>query len=187
MSRELDGKIAKDIFGWVYVNIGKDYNGENECKILWESDKIEQNICNMLPNTGKIYEEYLVPRYSSDLYTALSLAIKVRLNVCVKDLSLDPEKIAELSYNYFLEIKTKTDRIDGIIKVLKEKYPKVDFINSMIGKYPDYSLLAYNAKFNKKDRAEFNKSISDIYDKLSENNEELPLIIPYQEKRKKTK
>jgi len=47
--------------------------------------------------------------------------------------------------------------------------------------------LAYNVKFNKKDRTEFNKSINDIYDKLVENNEELPLLIPFQEKRKKTK
>lgn len=183
-NRELDAKIAKDIFGWVYVNIGKDYNGENECKILWKKDKIEQEICNTLPFRGKIHEAYLVPSYSDDLYTALTLAIKVHLNICVKDLILDAEKIAELSYNYFLETKAKINKIDGIIKVLKEKYPKVDFVNSMPS---EYSILAYNVKFNKKDRTEFNKSINDIYDKLIENNEELPLLIPFQEKRKKTK
>lgn len=190
MNRDLDAKIAKDIYGWVYVQIGKDYDGNNECEILWKSNKIEQSVCNTLPFSGKIHEAYLVPNYSGDLYTALSLAIKVRLNVCVKDLPLNPEKIAELSYNYFLETKNKIDRIDGIIKILKEKYPKVDFINSMTGETVNgkkYSILAYNVKFNKKDRIEFNKSISDIYDKLIENNEELPLFIPFQEKRKKTK
>lgn len=190
LNRELDGKIVKDVFGWDYVHIGKDYNGENECEILWKYDKIEQEVCNRLPFSGKIHEAFLAPSYSNNLYEALNLAKHVGLNISIKDLPLNPEKIAELSYNYFLETKTKIDRIDNIIKVLKEKYPKVDFVNSMTGETVNgekYSILAYNVKFNKKDRTEFNKSISDIYNKLIENNEELPLFIPFQEKRKKTK
>ena len=186
-NRELDGKIVKDVFGWVYVHIGKDYHGENECEILWKYDKIEQEVCDRLPFSGKIHEAYLAPSYSDNLYEALNLAKHVGLNVSIRDLPLNPEKIAELSYNYFLETKAKINIINDMINILKEKYPKVDFVNSMIEKYPDYSILAYNVKFNKKDRTEFNKSINDIYDKLVENNEELPLLIPFQEKRKKTK
>ena len=189
LNRELDGKIAKDIFGWVYVHIGKDYDGENECEILWKCDKIDQDICNTLPFRGKIHEAYLTPRYSDDLYRALFLAKYVKLDIEVKDLPLDAEKIAQLSYDHFIKQEEKKKRIDDIIIVLKENYPKIDFINAMRERYigilipQDYTIVAF--KVYKKDIINLNSLVYDnIFTKLVEKGEEIPLFFSTREKRK---
>jgi len=179
-NRDLDGKIAKDIFNWVYIKIGKDYNGKNACEILWKFDKIEQEVCNTLPFSGIIHETFLTPSYSSDLYIALSLAKQVGLDIEVKDLPLDAEKIAELSYNYFMENKKKSDKIDDIIIILKEKYPKIVFINYMkknvdgINNLDRYSIIALKVPISK--NKEIRNFIDNIFYKMIENNENIPLL-----------
>jgi hypothetical protein len=183
MNRDLDAKIARDIFGWKYVQIGKDYDGKNECKILNRTLKIDNEILSILPFRGIINEAYLVPLYSHDLYLSLELAKYVKLDISIKDLPLDPEKIAQLSYDYYIKRKKKKDLINIIINILKEKYPKITFINAMeesvngISLPDDYTIVALNVPIRK--NLELQEMVYDnIFKKLIENQEELPCFIP---------
>lgn len=192
LNRELDGKIARDIFEWVYVQIGKDYDGKNDCKILWKYDKIDQEICNRLPFKGKIHEAYLAPTYSNDLYTALSLAKQVGLNIEVKDLPLYAEKIAQLSYDYFMKNKKKIDKIDSIINVLKEKYPRINFINHMrtsvsgICNLDNYAIIALEVPISRYKELK-NFINNNFYSEMYKNEEEVPLLLLIQKKSRKSK
>ena len=100
MNRDLDGKIAKDIFNWKYTHVGPDCFGQNQCEILSENGKFPEGV--ELPLMGKVHEAYLAPLYSNELKTALELAKHVELNIGVRDLPLDPEKIAQMSYDFYM-------------------------------------------------------------------------------------
>ena len=146
MNRDLDAKIAKDIFNWKYTDVGKDANNENTCKILTEDGNFPKDID--LPCIGVIGEAYLVPLYSNDLYLSLKLAKHVNLDTSITDLPLNPEKIAELSYDHFMKKRKKIERINIIIKFLQGKYPKIVFINAMEKRLDmplstDYAIVAF--------------------------------------------
>lgn len=85
-NRDLDAQIAKEIYGWRYVPVSADYNGENACEILFSpNSEPDQEHYDMLPRIGKPHEGFFTPNFSSDLRTAIELAIKVKLPMTISE------------------------------------------------------------------------------------------------------
>ena len=77
MNRDLDAQIAEEIKKWVEVAIGKDYDGQNECTILYSRAVIENDLLEYLPRRGKIHRGWLCPRWSGDHKQACDLWYEV--------------------------------------------------------------------------------------------------------------
>jgi hypothetical protein len=75
LPRDLDALIAEKYFGWVWTDVGKDYEGKNDCKVLTEDGEIPPNTRRSL--IGKLHPAYLVPRYSRSLIQAFIFASKM--------------------------------------------------------------------------------------------------------------
>jgi len=99
-NRDLDAEIAELVFKWKYISIGKDYNGENVCQILYNRIP-NQDFFNSLPRIGKIHKGWFTPQYSNDLKEAIKLAKYVNLDVNIKDLPSEPEDLARLSLEHW--------------------------------------------------------------------------------------
>ena len=100
MNRDLDAKICKDIFGWKLTSVGPDADGQNACEILTRNGVLQEDIG--LPNKGKLHEGYLTPLYSGDLRLSISLAKMVGLELTIQMMPTDPEVLAQMSYDYFM-------------------------------------------------------------------------------------
>ena len=92
MNRELDIEIAKKIYKWEYVPVGKDGAGKNEGRTLWKN-KNDSSYERLLPPKGAVHEGYFVPLYSERWDLALQLAKDINLTLDIKKLTT-PEDLA---------------------------------------------------------------------------------------------
>lgn len=75
LPRELDCHIAERYLGWKWTQVGKDYDGKNECMILTPDGTLP--ITFELPRKGAIGGAYFVPEFSRQLQHALVFAKKM--------------------------------------------------------------------------------------------------------------
>lgn len=101
MNRDLDAKIAQDIFGWVLVPVSADANGENACEVLAPSANQNQDFYNSLPLVGKPHVGFACRRYSCDWSEAIKLAKHVKLDVPIRLIPDSPMALAEMCYNWW--------------------------------------------------------------------------------------
>jgi hypothetical protein len=105
MNRELDLKIAKEIFGWnVYEDVPPDAHGKNESKVLVPYKGYLKHLCNegyTFPNVGKLGEGYFTPTYTRDFHTAMEVVRKVELPTPACQLPSTPKELAKLAYDHF--------------------------------------------------------------------------------------
>jgi len=112
MNRKLDIKIAKIVFGWRYISVGSDANGESAGEILFSPDvEPTSDHYNQLPRVGKVSESWFVPHYSSGMRDAIRLAKHVELPLSVASMPVTPEPLAEMAFNHYVN------------KLQEEKFP----------------------------------------------------------------
>lgn len=75
LPRELDCHIAERYLGWKWTQVGKDYDGKNECMILTPDGILPMTF--ELPRKGIVGGAYFVPEFSRDLQHALMFAKKM--------------------------------------------------------------------------------------------------------------
>lgn len=105
MDRNLDLKIAKEIFGWnTYEKVGKDYDGQNGGEVLVPYKGYLDSLFKegyTLPPKGKIAEGFFVPSYTRDLQSAMEVVRKVKLPMPAHELPSNPVNLCSLAYNHF--------------------------------------------------------------------------------------
>lgn len=105
MNRELDLKVAKEIFGWnAYEDIPPDARGENAGKVLVPYKGYLKRLYDdgyTLPRVGKLGEGYFTPTYCSDFNSAFEVVRKVKLPTPAYQLPSNPESLVTLAYEYF--------------------------------------------------------------------------------------
>ena len=110
MNRDLDAKIVEHIFGWRYIPVSSDANGENACEVLYPPNKdADQSFYSTLPLVGKPHIGVAAPRYSSDLKTAIGLCKHIGMPLSIEKMPTDPEILANLAYEWWAS-KNKTNQ-----------------------------------------------------------------------------
>lgn len=108
MNRDLDAKIAKEIYDWSLISVSTDIDGENQCQVIFDPQvKPTQEHYNLLPLKGKPHKAFFVPMYSNDLKLAIKLAKHIKLPISLLEVPTDPEEIAQLCLDYWLKQKNK--------------------------------------------------------------------------------
>lgn len=106
--RDLDAKIAEDVYNWIPISIGNDANGENESVVLFRSLTHYDEMRQYLPLIGKIHRAYLVPQFTGDIDAAIDLAkhvgISLVYDLSVIDMDELPFKIAQWAYSRWKEM-----------------------------------------------------------------------------------
>lgn len=114
MNRELDLKVAKEIFEWnTYEPIGPDADGENACQVLVPHEGYLKELFSQgytLPRKGKIGEGFFTPQYCSDFSSAMEVVRKVRLPIPAYNLPANASNLVSLAYAYF-KAKRKTSEM----------------------------------------------------------------------------
>lgn len=100
MNRELDAEICEKVFGWTSVSTGLDYEGKNDSMILAPNGIIPEDV--RLPVLGAIHKAYLCPPYSSRLDIVMDLCKHVGLVTPVSELPSEPEAIAKMCLEHYL-------------------------------------------------------------------------------------
>jgi hypothetical protein len=114
MDREMDMKIAQEIYGWnTYEPVAQDVKGENAGRVLVPypgySDKLFEMGYSYNPK-GKIGECIHVPNYTGQYHLALELAKKVKLPTPAHSLPTRSKDLAQACYDYFLMTNKKEDK-----------------------------------------------------------------------------
>ena len=115
MNRDQDAEVVELIYKWKYASIGKDYDGNNECKILAPNGELPEGFCP--PMKGVIHKGFLAPSFSNDRMTAINLAIKVSLPMYLHAMPHDdPEELTRICLEHF----KSSNSVNGLY--LKAKY-----------------------------------------------------------------
>jgi hypothetical protein len=105
MKRDLDLKIAKEVFGWnTYEDVPPDAHGKNESKVLVPYKGYLKKICEegyTFPNVGKLGEGHFTHTYTRDFYLAMEVVRKVQLPTPAYQLPSTPQALVELAYAHF--------------------------------------------------------------------------------------
>lgn len=100
MNRELDTKIVRDVYKWQLSSVGPDCNGENDCEVYTPHGTTAGLD---MPPKGTIHPGYFAPCFSSDLHVAITLAKYVKLPISLLETPTNPEKLAQMAYDYYME------------------------------------------------------------------------------------
>jgi hypothetical protein len=73
--RDLDGYVAEHLLKWFWTDVPVDRNGNDACKVL-TPEKGMFPLSIELPPLGVVHKAFFVPRFSTEIYHATSLANK---------------------------------------------------------------------------------------------------------------